>query len=219
MPETYSVIGTPKLDSPQKILCGPARHPLKVKGQFASNFRHNNNSTVQTVFVVDKLKTNLLGLPAIMAMNVVARSDSVVANPTEKWRGKFPSVFSGLGTLGNEYEIKLKPDTKQYSLYTARHVPLPLRSKVLQELQKMEAQGVISKVDKPTPWCAGMVVVPKKDGSIRICVDLKPLNVNVMREVHPLPTVDDSLAQLAGAKLFTKLDAKSGFWQVPLSEI
>ena len=90
----------------------------------------------------------------------------------------------------------------------------------------MEAQGVISKVDKPTPWCAGMptpwcagmVVVPKRNGSIRICVDLKPLNGNVMREVHPLPSVDDSLAQLAGANLFTKLDANSGIWQVPLLE-
>lgn len=77
--------------------------------------------------------------------------------------------------------------------------------------------GVISKVDSPTPWCAGMVVAPKKSGAIRICVDLKPLNQNVMREVHPLPRVDNVLAQLTGAKLFSKLDANSGFWQIPLS--
>ena len=58
----------------------------------------------------------------------------------------------------------------------------------------MESLGVISRVDQPTPWCAGMVVVPKKNGSIRICVDLKPLNANVQREVHPLPTVDKTIA-------------------------
>ena len=74
----------------------------------------------------------------------------------------------------------------------------------------METIGVISKVDKPTPWCAGMVVVPKKEGDIRICVDLKPLNESVLREVHPLPKVDDTLAQLSGATVFTKLDANSG---------
>ena len=63
-----------------------------------------------------------------------------------------------------------------------------------------------------------MVVVPKKNGSVRICVDLKPLNSSVLREIHPLPTVEDILAQLSGAKVFSKLDANSGFWQIPLTE-
>ena len=82
----------------------------------------------------------------------------------------------------------------------------------------MESMGIISRVDEPTPWCAGMVVVPKKSGAIRICVDLKPLNISVLRETHPLPKVDETLAQLTGAKVFTKLDANSGFWQIPLSQ-
>ena len=47
-----------------------------------------------------------------------------------------------------------------------------------------------------------MVVVTKKEGGIRICVDLKPLNENVLREVQPLPKVDDTLAQLSGATVF-----------------
>ena len=81
----------------------------------------------------------------------------------------------------------------------------------------METLGVISKVDQPTPWCTGMVVVPKKGGSIRICVDLKPLNKSVLREVHPLPKVDETLAQLNSTKMFSRLDANSGFWQIPLS--
>ena len=58
----------------------------------------------------------------------------------------------------------------------------------------MESLGVISKVKAPTEWCAGMVVVPKKDGKVRICIDLKPLNASVLRETHPLPKVDDILA-------------------------
>ena len=75
----------------------------------------------------------------------------------------------------------------------------------------MEKAGVISKVSQPTPWCAGMVVVPKKNGKVCICVDLKPLNHSVLREVHPLPKVDKTLARLSGAKIFSKLDANSGF--------
>ena len=80
----------------------------------------------------------------------------------------------------------------------------------------MEKSGVFSKVNDRTPWCAGMVVVQKKSGNVRICVDLKPLNRSVRREVHPLPKVDETLAQLTGAKIFSKLDANSGFWQIPL---
>jgi len=78
-------------------------------------------------------------------------------------------------------------------------------------------QGVISKIQDPTPWCAGMVAVPKSSGSIRICVDLKPLNQSVRRQVFPLPTVDEVLSKLSGAKLFSKLDANSGFFQIPLA--
>jgi len=130
---------------------------------------------------------------------------------------KFPSLFGGLRTMANEYDIHLKTDAKPHALFTARHVPIPLQEKVQAELQRMQRLGVISKVDQPTPWCAGMVVVPKKSGEMRICVDLKPLNSNVLREVYPLPAVDETLAQLAGAAVFSKLDANSGFWQIPLA--
>ena len=131
---------------------------------------------------------------------------------------KFPSLFTGLGTLQNKYDIRLKPDAQPFALNTARHVPIPLRDKVKAELEHMQSLNVISKVDQPTPWCAGMVVIPKKSGKVRICVDLKPLNENVLRGTHPLPQVDKILAQLSGATIFSKLDANSGFWQIPLTE-
>ena len=57
-----------------------------------------------------------------------------------------------------------------------------------------------------------MVAVPKKSGGVRICVDLKPLNESVMRQTHPLPTVESVPAQLSGSKVFSKLGANSGFW-------
>ena len=82
----------------------------------------------------------------------------------------------------------------------------------------MENLGVISRVEEPTPWCAGIVAVPKSRGDVRICVDLRHLNQSVMHEVHPLPKVEETLAQLTGAKLFSKLDANSGFWQIRLAE-
>ena len=82
----------------------------------------------------------------------------------------------------------------------------------------MEGLGVISHVSEPTPWRAAMVVVPKPSGTVRIYVDMKPLNDNVLQEVHPMPKVDTTLAQLTGATMFSKLDANSGFWQIPLAK-
>ena len=82
----------------------------------------------------------------------------------------------------------------------------------------MEKAGVISKVTEPTLWCARMVVVPKQDRAVGVCVDLKELNENVLRETNPIPGVDNTLAQLTGATVFSKVDANSGLWQIPLSE-
>ena len=78
---------------------------------------------------------------------------------------------------------------------------------------QMESLGVILRMETPTPWCAGMVV-----GSVRMCVDFKPFNERVLREVHPLPKVNETLTQLSGAKVFSKLDTNCRFWQIPLAK-
>ena len=80
----------------------------------------------------------------------------------------------------------------------------------------MEELEVIKKVEEPTEWCVGMVVVPKANGKVRISVDLTNLNKSVKRERHLLPAVDQTLAQLSAAQVFSTLDANSGFWQIPL---
>ena len=210
-------LGNVQLHPAAKTLCGPDRKPLKVLGQTSATLSHCGKSCIHDIFVVEKLKHNLLGLPAIKDLNLLVMVNHMSSNYAEIVN-KFPSVFTGLGSLSSEFEIQLKPDVKPFALYTPRKVPYALRSKVKAELDRMEAMGVISKVEIPTPWCAGMVVVPKKDGKVRICVDLKPLNASVKRETHPLPKVDDTLAQLSGAKIFSKLDANSGFWQIPLAK-
>ena len=75
----------------------------------------------------------------------------------------------------------------------------------------MEQLGVIGKVDTPTEWCAGMVAVPKGNDKVSICVDLIKLNKSVCRECHILPSVEQTLTQLQGAKVFIKLHANSRF--------
>ena len=174
-------------------------------------------TSTQTLFVIRNLKTNLLGLPAIQALQIVQRLDAVEAQE-QSIREQFPKLFTGLGNFGEDYDIQIKEGAVPHCVFTPRHVPFPMREKVQEQLDKMEAMDVISKVDGPTDWCAGMVAVPKKSGDTRICVILKALNNNVMHEVYPIPTVEETLGQVTGATVFSKLDANSGYWQIPLSE-
>ena len=130
----------------------------------------------------------------------------------------FPKLFVGLGKLNVQHHINLTDDARPVCLYAARKVPHPLLPRVKDELKRMEDQGVISKVTQPTDWCSWMVVLPKPNGKVRICVYLTQLNKAVRREVHPMKSVDENLAKLGNATVFSKLDANSGFWQLPLDE-
>ena len=215
--KTYNSLPNVVLKKPQKILQGPTKQHLNVLGQFTTTLSHGPKSTIQTIYVINGHKTNLLGLQVITALNIVCRVDALMCD-AHSVHAKFPTLFKGLGALGDKYIIKLKEDAIPYSLCTPRNVAISLREKVKQELTQMENNGVILRVTEPTAWCAGMVVVPKCDGSARICVDFKMLNESILREVHPIPKVDNTLAQLSEAIVFSKLDANSGFWQIPLAE-
>ena len=206
-----------KLQAAGKVLYGPSRQSLRVIGQFPGELRYKEHTYSETIFVVRGLKNDLLGLPALDALQLVKKVEAAYSSSIDVKRD-FPKVFTGLGNFGEPYSITLKDNARPRALFTPRNVPIPLRDKVKKELERMESLGVISSVSEPTSWCAGMVVVPKRSGDVRICVDLKALNESVMRETHPIPKVDSTLAQLAGAAVFSKLDAYSGFWQIPLSD-
>ncbi len=111
--------------------------------------------------MVEGLDTPLLGRQAATALQLVARLDDVSLDSKENVEKEFPSLFSGLGKMEGEYSIVLKPGAKPFSLSTPRRISLPLLPKVKEELERMEQQGVISKVEEPTDWCAPMVVVPE----------------------------------------------------------
>ena len=68
-----------------------------------------------------------------------------------------------------------------------------------------------------SPWASPVVMV-KKDGTLRFCIDFRKLNDVTVKDAHPLPRIDDTLEALKGAKMFSTLDLKSGYWQVPIKE-
>ena len=94
--------------------------------------------------------------------------------------------------------------------------PIIHRDKISQMVSEMEKQGVIR--PSSSPWASPVVLVPKKDGSSRFCVDFRRLNSITQKDVYPLPRVDDILDTLGNARFFTTLDLASGYWQVPLDD-
>ena len=134
-------------------------------------------------------------------------------------QSKYPALVKGLGQIkGQECDIKLTENATPFAINVPRQVPIPLNQKTAQELQRVERNGAISRIDEPTKWCAPKVVTPKSNEKDRVCVDLTKLDRYVQRENHPPSTTDTILGKLAGAKLFSLLDANSRFWQIKLFE-
>ena len=125
------------------------------------------------------------------------------------------SLF-GFGLWKTEpVRLHLKESAIPVAIYTARQVPFLLMQPVKQALLKMVEQDIIEPVTYPTEWSSGIVPVPGKT-KVRICIDFRKLNISLKREIFHIPTFDELSSKLAGVKVMSKLDAASGFFQIPL---
>ena len=77
---------------------------------------------------------------------------------------------------------------------------------------------MLRKVEEHTDWCSSLAYSTKKDGSLRICLDPQKLNASLKRCPYKIPTVEELNPAFANAKIFSKLDAKAGYWSVHLDE-
>ncbi|EYC09496.1 hypothetical protein Y032_0060g3150 [Ancylostoma ceylanicum] len=97
-----------------------------------------------------------------------------------------------------------------------RPVPLGVRAEFKEMIKGLLERGIIER--STSPWASPVVLVKKKDGSIRLCVDYRELNKCTKPDAYPLPAIDVMLQSLQGKRYFTSLDMCSGYWQIPLSE-
>jgi hypothetical protein len=132
----------------------------------------------------------------------------------------YADVFSsGEGDIGRtnwvSHSITVKPGTEP-----VRHQPRRLghekELKVERQLDALQRQGLIEPGDGS--WSSPVVLVRKKDGSWRFCVDYRKLNDVTIRDAYPLPRIDDTLDALSGSQYFSTLDMLSGYWRVQLDD-
>ena len=186
--------------------------------------------------VVDTNSSPILGMKACMELNLIQLvyscdvatettpstpqvSKQQAPQPLDKQQilGEYRDVFEGIGLFPGECTIRTDPDVPPV-VHPPRRVPLALQDKLKAELERMEKLDVICKVTEPTEWVNSLVIVEKPEtGKIRVCLDPKDLNKAILRPHYPPRALEDVLPKLAGAQYFTKLDARSGYWTIKLS--
>ncbi len=197
------------LSLPMKKLCDPSNTPIQLRGQFEASLHHQEKIIKRPVFMIPKLVTPLLGVPGMKELKFLL-TVNIIQTSEPNYKDLFRKVFTCLGILEGAYKIKLKESTTPFALSVPRGVPLPMITKVKEELKRMEDLGVKAPIEEATEWCSGYST------KIQICVDLTHLNNNICRERHILPAVDKTLDNLSAATVLSKQDATAEFWQIPL---
>ena len=132
---------------------------------------------------------------------------------------RWNNIFSrGTTDIGHTDLVKhqIKMEKEEPFKETYRRIPPGLIQEVREHLEEMLKAGAIR--ESESSYSSKVVVVRKKDGSIRFCVDFRKLNRRTVKDAYAIPRIEDSLHLLAGARYFSKLDLRSGYWQVELQE-
>ena len=130
---------------------------------------------------------------------------------------QYSDVFHGIGCFQGTYHISVDPKV-QPVVHPSRRIPLALREKLKEELNSLVNQEIFTPVTYPTDWINSCVCVTKSNGKLRLCLHPCDLNKAVRRPHYTTPTFDDILAKLNGAKWFSILDARSGYWNLKLDD-
>jgi hypothetical protein len=135
----------------------------------------------------------------------------------EKFIGEFQDVFARASGVGRTNITQHRIDTGNHPPIKQhpRRLPWAKQEEVGELLKSMLKDDVIE--PSSSPWASPIVLVRKKDGSTRFCVDYRRLNDVTKKDSFPLPRIDDTLDSLSGHKWFSTLDLKSGYWQVEIS--
>lgn len=207
-----------------------AGNNLTVLGSLLLNVTINEKSHKLQFFVIetDKYACPLIGLETIQNLNILMINErlfqlSTITNTINnngclKIINNYDSLFEGIGKidcqpcefyLTNNYQPQITP---------CRKIPFSLMNGLEQELKRMENDGIISKITKPTEFVNPIVLVKKNNSDrIRICLDPQNLNKCLRREHYKLPTFEEITNDMKNAKYFTTLDANKGFWQIKLT--
>lgn len=176
-------------------------------GQAKIDYQHKTLSWFGNVYDLGSIPSKRIGSVSVSTsysqIDTVLNRYRDVFDRTRKEGGRHPSVRCTIPT-GNHPPISQR----------AYRMPLMKQRVVRKEIDDMLKLGVIR--PSSSSWSSPITLVPKKDGSVRFCIDYRKLNSIVHKDKYPLPLISDIFDQLSGSSIFSTLDLKSGYWQIPM---
>jgi len=213
---------------------------LKVLGKIPLTATYRNFFSTEPFFVIENLSRPILSRKCLKRLHLIPQNfphgvvsatavsavESVVRVKTgypdlDALMARYPRVFDGKCKVmkGKPHHIELEENAKPISSGATRNVAEPYRESLKKELQDLVDQDIIEPVAGASEWLHPIVVVPKKDGGIRMCVDLTKLNKYVKRPVNPQPTPFEVVRKLPkGKKHLAVFDALKGYHQIELDD-
>lgn len=129
---------------------------------------------------------------------------------------QYPDVLTSLPGCTNRIQHDIKLLTSEPIRSKGYPIPFKTRDVMESEIQEMLELGVIE--PSISPYSSPVVLVPKKDGSVRFCIDFRKLNRVTEFDAEPMPNMEEVINKMSGHKYFTKMDLSKGYWQVSLTE-
>lgn len=183
---------------------------IPVSELISPSSNHNNTFTVSTTMDGPRelAPETLTELTTAINPNLSQRDKQTLLNTLLSFSDVFDNSLGHTSVALHNINTGDSLPIRQYP----RRLPYHHRAEVEKQVNDMLSQGVIQ--PSTSPWSSPIVLVKKKDGSYRFCVDYRKLNSITKVDAHPLPRVDDLLEALNGNTIFSTLDLRSGYWQV-----
>lgn len=184
-------------------------HNIECDGMINLPITVKNKKHHVEFYVANTNSQSVLGAETCTEVGLIKRVYGV--------ESQYPDLFTGLGCLPGIHKIHVDKSVNPV-VHPPRKVPVALKGRIKQELERMEKLDVIVRQKEPTPWVNSMVTVVKPNGNVRICIDPKDLNKAIQRSHYPMRTVEEVVSNIPNAKVFSKIDATSGFWHLKLDQ-
>ena len=223
-------VGHKEINPTKKVFQMWNKSELKSEGVMIQNPRNDKKYSLVFVVVKEKLIPLLgakasqhMGLLEIHPQNFVQVAG--IKQPTcgadklkttDQFIEEYQDIFEGdLGTLPGAQRLEVDPRISP-NIGPSRQVPLALKT----QARTREAHKIrrTAPMDAPTEWVTDVMIATKPSGDLRICINLKDLNNALKWERYPIPVIEDVLPELSKARVFTKIDARNGYWHMVLDE-
>ena len=204
------------------IICIPKSKSISVVNK--DNVK-SNDKNVKSNVKNENVKSNDRNVKIVKHERVKDCNDPCVNDDclnvrnTDELKKLYPECFEGIGHFPQKYKIVLKDDAIPV-VSPPRKYPIQLKDEICNAIYEMEKLGVVKKCkdDDPCEWVNSLAFSRKSSGALRVCLDPRNLNKAIKRTYHKVPTLEEISHEFANSTVFSKLDAKHGYWSIELDD-